>query len=144
MNRSNTRALVPPVAGMAVLGLGGCAPARHSSEAAARRQQVTAEAATMPVLPLGHQLSTDDGSPAATIEVQRLAFTPASFTITAGQALVWRFDGGGGTHTVTGDGFDSGQKTTGLFSHTFATPGTFGYHCSVHPAMKGMVVVTSR
>ncbi|HEV7535623.1 MAG TPA: copper-binding protein [Acidimicrobiia bacterium] len=144
MDRLNIPALVGPVAGMAVLGLGGCAPAGHSSEAAAPRQQVTAEAATTPVLPVGHRLSTDDGSPAATIGVRRLAFTPASFTITAGQALVWSFDDGGVAHTVTGDGFDSGQKTTGLFSHTFATPGTFGYHCSVHPAMKGTVVVTSR
>src|SRR5260370_32078563 len=98
----------------------------------------------MPGRPGGHELSSDAGSPAATIEVQRLAFTPASFTITAGQALVWSFDDGGVTHTVTGDGFDSGQKTTGLFSHTFATPGTFGYHCSVRPAMKGTVVVTGR
>jgi len=146
MSRLNFLALVAPLAGMAVfvLGIAGCAPAGHSNESAARRQQVAAEAATTPVIPLGHQLTTDDGSPAGTIELQRLAFTPSTFTITAGQALVWSFDDGGVAHTVTGAGFDSGPKTTGLFSHTFASPGTFDYRCSVHPAMRGTVVVTGR
>jgi plastocyanin len=28
------------------------------------------------------------------------------------------------------------------FSHTFATPGTFDYVCSIHPFMHATVVVT--
>ena len=145
MSRLNSPALVAPLAGLALFVLAsGCAPAGHASGTAARRQQVAAEAATTPVIPLGHELTTDDGSPAGTIEVQRLAFAPSSFTITAGQSLLWRFDDGGVAHTVTGGGVDSGPRTTGLFSHTFASPGTFRYHCSVHPGMEGTVVVTGR
>ncbi len=134
MNRSLTypfAALGVAVAGIAVAG---CAPGGRTDDKAAARRQVA----------IGRQLDTDDGSPAGTIVVKHTAFTPASFTITAGQAMLWNFDDGGLAHTVTGDGFDSGPKTTGLFSHTFAAPGSFAYHCSVHPAMKGTVTVTGR
>jgi plastocyanin len=135
-------ALVVAVGGAVLVG--GCAPAGHSSEQAARRKQVEAEALKLPAVTIGRQLDTDDGSPAATITIRKTAFSPATFTITAGQAVLWSFDDGGVAHTVTGDGFDSGPKTTGLFRHTFPAPGAFGYHCSIHPTMQGTVVVTSR
>ena len=38
--------------------------------------------------------------------------------------------------------WDSGVKMAGAsFSQTFNTAGTYPYHCSVHPFMKGTVVV---
>jgi plastocyanin len=129
------------VAGAAVLG--GCAPGGRSDDAA-RRKLVADEAAKLPPAAIGQQLDTDDGSPAATIEVRKTAFSQAAFTITVGQALLWNFNDGGVAHTVTGDGFDSGPKTAGLFSHTFAAPGTFAYHCAIHPVMKGSVTVEGR
>jgi plastocyanin len=126
------------------IAVAGCAPAGHTGENAARRKQVAAEAATIPAAPIGRQLETDDGSPAGTILVKHTAFTPASFTITAGQAILWNIDDGGVAHRITGDGFDSSPKATGMFSHTFAAPGRFAYHCSIHAAMKGTVTVTGR
>jgi plastocyanin len=30
----------------------------------------------------------------------------------------------------------------GTFSFTFMQPGTYTYHCTVHPYMKGTIVVT--
>jgi plastocyanin len=144
MDRSLTfpcAALGVAVAGIAVAG---CVPGGRTDDKAAARQRVAAEAAILPAAPIGRQLETDDGSPAGTVVVKHTAFTPASFTITAGQAMLWSFDDGGLAHTVTGDGFDSGPKTTGLFSHTFAGPGTFAYHCSIHPTMKATVTVTGR
>jgi plastocyanin len=144
MDRSLTfpcAALGVAVAGIAVAG---CVPGGRTDDKAAARQRVAAEAAILPAAPIGRQLETDDGSPAGTVVVNHTAFTPASFTITAGQAMLWSFDDGGLAHTVTGDGFDSGPKTTGLFSHTFAGPGTFAYHCSIHPTMKATVTVTGR
>jgi plastocyanin len=47
-------------------------------------------------------------------------------------------------HTVTADdgSFGSDPLSTGSsFSHVFATAGTYSYHCSIHPAMIGTVVV---
>ncbi len=51
------------------------------------------------------------------------------------------------THTVTGDnGGDPGNSPNipsgGTFSYLFDTPGTYTYHCSIHPSMTGTVIVT--
>jgi plastocyanin len=48
-------------------------------------------------------------------------------------------------HTVTSDtaAWDSGNLATGqTFSHTFATAGTYSYHCSIHPFMTARVIVS--
>ena len=49
------------------------------------------------------------------------------------------------THNITADdgSFTSGELVAGTsFEATFDTPGTYGYHCSIHPTMKGTVTVT--
>jgi plastocyanin len=30
----------------------------------------------------------------------------------------------------------------GTYSFTFTTPGTYSYHCAIHPFMKGTIIVT--
>jgi plastocyanin len=49
------------------------------------------------------------------------------------------------THSVTSDKSDWGSNEMGpsaVFSHTFAKPGTYTYHCEVHPdQMRGTVIV---
>jgi plastocyanin len=47
-------------------------------------------------------------------------------------------------HTLVAD--DASFRSSGLqlnqtFSQTFSTPGTYPYHCSIHPFMQGKVVV---
>jgi plastocyanin len=142
MNRTRRLLALGAVGVAGVLALGGCAPGGHTTEAAARKKQVAAAAAALPPATMGRQYSTDDGSPAGVVEVKKSAFTPASFSIEAGQAMVWAFDDGAVAHHVVGDGFDSGVQTAGRFSHTFAAAGTHAYHCSIHPAMKGTITVT--
>ena len=46
-------------------------------------------------------------------------------------------------HTVTADNksFDSGEIRQGEFRLVFEEPGTYSYHCVLHPDMKGRVVV---
>ncbi len=47
-------------------------------------------------------------------------------------------------HTTTSDtkAWDSGKLAKGAtFSHKFMTPGSFAYHCSIHPDMKGTINV---
>ncbi len=50
----------------------------------------------------------------------------------------------GFAHQLVGDNgeFDSGTMAAGAtFSFTFKTAGTITYHCSIHPQMKGTVIV---
>ena len=72
-------------------------------------------------------------------------FSPANLTVTVGKTVTW-VNKDTVTHTVTSDGsnlFDSGFMPTGAtFQFTFTTVGTYPYYCTVHPYMKGTIVVT--
>jgi amicyanin len=76
------------------------------------------------------------------------AFSPATLTIKAGTTVTWINNTAVG-HTVTSDdgkSFDSGTSNPiaaqgGTFSFTFTTPGTFAYHCEIHPFMKATIIV---
>jgi len=83
--------------------------------------------------------SADD----ATVSVGDNTFSPATVTINVGDTVTWNWVGQN-PHTVTADdgSFDSPQQTSGSFSHTFNTAGTFEYICEVHgQSMSGTVVV---
>lgn len=75
------------------------------------------------------------------VSVTDFAFTPPTVTAVVGDSVRWTF--AQGSHTVTSDAapplFDFAAP--GVFSHTFTTPGRFPYHCTVHPAMTGTVLV---
>jgi len=72
-------------------------------------------------------------------------YAPATFTAKVGQSVVWS-NGDGTIHTVTTDTsklFDSGGVPSGgTFSYKFTQAGTYTYYCTIHPFMKGTVVVT--
>jgi len=72
-------------------------------------------------------------------------FSPANLTVKVGKTVTW-VNKDTVTHTVTSDGsslFDSGFMPTGAtFQFTFTTAGTYAYYCTVHPFMKGTIVVT--
>jgi len=78
-----------------------------------------------------------------------LVFSPATVTVSPGETVTWNFQA---FHTSTSDTatgpevWDSGFLSSGTFSHTFQTPGTYPYYCQVHSfpggtAMNGAVVV---
>jgi plastocyanin len=74
------------------------------------------------------------------------AYDPNPFTISlAVQATVeWR-NLDGVNHTVTADdaSFSSADITpTASYSKIFTSPGTYPYHCAIHPGMVGSIVVT--
>jgi plastocyanin len=75
------------------------------------------------------------------IMIQNLAFNPATATIKAGGAVSWT-NADSVPHTVTGDGVNSGTIAPGkIFTMTFTTPGTYAYHCTIHPQMTGTIIV---
>ncbi len=66
-----------------------------------------------------------------------------TINIAAGQSITWTNEGVQ-PHDVTADdgSFASGTVAPGAtWSYEFDSPGTFTYHCQVHPWMKGTVVV---
>ena len=89
----------------------------------------------------GGAAKASGGPVAATIEA--FAFEPPRIEASVGQKVTWT-NRDPAEHTVTHDGgsFDSGTMAGGAtFSRTFDTPGEFRYICSLHPGMKGVVVV---
>jgi plastocyanin len=77
------------------------------------------------------------------IIIQNLAWSPANIEIARGTTVVWEnrdivF------HTSTSDDgrWDSGTINAGeSWSRTFTDAGTFNYHCTPHPFMRGVIVV---
>jgi plastocyanin len=70
-----------------------------------------------------------------------MAFAPINVTVKTGETVMWT-NNDTVTHTVTGTDFDSGDIAPGAtYSHTFATPGTFTYKCTIHPSMIAKVTV---
>lgn len=77
------------------------------------------------------------------VTVKDSAFEPNSITVKVGTVVVWT-NTDNMLHTITSDdmAFDSEPLATGMtYSFTFAKPGTYPYHCKVHPSMKGTVIV---
>jgi plastocyanin len=81
-------------------------------------------------------------SKAATVEIANFAFHPPTVRIAKGSSV--RFANASGVkHTATRAGsFDTGKIAPGKsVTVRFAQKGTFAYHCTIHPFMKGTVVV---
>jgi plastocyanin len=70
-------------------------------------------------------------------------FQPARLEVAAGTTVTWT-NRGQVAHTVTANdrSFDTGDIESGeKGSITFSRPGTYPYHCTPHPFMKGVIVV---
>ena len=69
-------------------------------------------------------------------------YTPGSAAVAPGAAVKWTWSGRN-LHSVTfDDGVASTVQSSGTYSRTFQTPGTYNYHCAVHGlAMSGAVTV---
>jgi len=71
------------------------------------------------------------------------SFAPPQISLSEGSTVFWTNDDST-EHTVTSDEglFDSGPIPPGeTFDNTFDSSGEFGYHCSIHPFMTGIVSV---
>lgn len=89
-------------------------------------------------------------SPAASaatvkVSIKNFAFAPTPLTVKKGTTVIWTNDDSA-PHTVTsvsGGPLNSGTLSTGnTFSFVFSQAGSFDYFCTIHPTMKGRVIVT--
>jgi len=79
----------------------------------------------------------------AAVTIGNFTFKAPAVTVKPGTTVTWT-NGDDIPHTVVSkDGvFKSKVLDTGdHFSFTFAKPGQFGYFCSLHPHMTGMIIV---
>ena len=99
---------------------------------------LSACAATKPAL-----VPSDVGvEPVVTVYVADNRYEPSQVEIKAGQAVRWQFVGAMEHDVVAVDGsFVSELQTTGEYIHVFDEVGEYGYDCSIHPEMIGMVTV---
>ncbi|OBA61746.1 amidase [Mycobacterium sp. 1100029.7] len=116
------------------LVLAGCSSARPTA-APRPSMSMASTSVTAPAAPVSGDQVTIDG----------FAFAPATLTIKAGSTVTWT-NRDEEPHTVAasdGSFHSPGMGTGAVFTHTFPSAGTFDYVCSIHPMMRGTVVVTS-
>ncbi len=81
--------------------------------------------------------------------LRNFAFRPAELEVTVGTTVEWINQEEAASHTVTSGSpespsgvFDSGRLRPGdSFHFTFNQPGTYEYFCSIHPRMRGRIIV---
>jgi plastocyanin len=92
---------------------------------------------------LGLPISVAAAQPPATVHIHNYAFVPATLTIPIGGTV--RFvndDDEPHTATAFDKSFDSkGLDTNDSYTHTFTSAGTVRYFCTLHPMMRGTIVV---
>jgi plastocyanin len=78
------------------------------------------------------------------VTILNFAFGPQSVTVKPGTTVHWT-NHDAEAHTVTSNtgAFGSPVLQPGAsYSFTFTKPGTYHYHCTIHPFMTGMVTVS--
>lgn len=83
--------------------------------------------------------ATDIG---ATVMIGDNFYEPAEVRIAPGQSVRWEWVGREQHDVVADDAsFVTELVREGSFTHTFTEAGEFGYLCSIHPEMRGIVIV---
>jgi plastocyanin len=98
--------------------------------------------------PLARYSSPSDAVPAQTIRAYEYGFKPSRLVVLVGHVVSWRADGEE-PHLVTPASKQSAwafakARSRGSVRHVFDKPGLYPYYCSLHPRMRGTVVVKRR
>ncbi|RJF97023.1 copper-binding protein [Noviherbaspirillum cavernae] len=78
-----------------------------------------------------------------TVVIEALRYTPQTLEVNSGDTVIWR-NKDPFPHTVTseGRGFDSGEIADGKsWKFKASQKGSFPYVCTLHPTMKGSLIV---
>ena len=80
------------------------------------------------------------------VTIENMMFTPSQITVAKGGTVTWT-NNDSVPHTVTDDLSNAGGPASGdiqpgkTYSFTFDKTGSFQYHCTIHPSMRGTIVV---
>lgn len=137
------------VAIVAVLGVGGVVIANNMS-----KDKDNDTSTTTPSTATEEEATSSNGGSESTdtetseVNIQNFAFAPNKVTVKKGTQVTWT-NKDSVKHDITpdsnSDAFQGSGKLLGQgesYSFTFNTVGTYAYHCSPHPYMKGTIEVT--
>jgi plastocyanin len=137
------RRALPTLAILAVLGLAACgdddSETTSTSGDGSANPPAETQAQTNASAPSGEAFRS------AKVEIVDFEFAPSTVTIQEGGKVTW-INRDSEEHTATFDdgSFDSGELAEGkLKSESFKQPGTYAYHCEIHPEMIGTVEVVN-
>lgn len=74
------------------------------------------------------------------VSVTNDAFTPVTVRPNDAGLVVWTWNSGGVVHHIVFEDTtiaSPGDQSSGTFSHTFTTPGTYRYRCTIHSTAFG-------
>ena len=118
-------------------GSGTAAPAATAPQPAASEPAASAPAAA------GGGCATSSEAGAVSVGIENFAFAPADVTAAVGETITWT-NSDSAPHTAT---LDDGACDTGNIAQNasaglvFDAAGTYPYHCTIHPNMKGTITI---
>ena len=122
---------------VAILVIGGAVALTHKSNNNATQNTSNTSSTS----------SNSNQTPATgTINIKNMMFTPPQISVQKGGTVTWT-NNDSIAHTVTDDLVGIGGPASGniepgsTYSYTFDKTGSFQYHCSIHPSMRGTIVV---
>jgi plastocyanin len=80
------------------------------------------------------------------VDIKNMMFTPSQISVQKGATVTWT-NHDTTAHTVVDDLTNVGGPSSGdiqpgsTYSFTFNETGSFQYHCTIHPSMRGTIVV---
>jgi plastocyanin len=137
-------ALVALSLGLAACGGGGSDSTSTEAPSTPSGQESSAESGTP-----GGETSESEPAPSGEaaksekVQIVEFSYEPDPVVVQVGGKVIWQNEDTA-PHTATADdaSFDTGTIEKGkLGSATFKEPGTFTYHCEIHPTMHGTVEV---
>lgn len=90
--------------------------------------------------------NANQASQTGSIDIKNMMFTPSQITVAKGGTVTWT-NNDTTTHRVVDDLTNVGGPSSGdiapgsTYSFNFTKTGSFQYHCSIHPSMRGTIVV---
>lgn len=134
----NRRLRLGALVATAALALAACSSSGGATAAPAS-QPAASSAASAPAA-AGGACSAGTGSGTAA-QIKDFTF-PSGLSVAAGSAISWT-NGDSTNHTVTLDdgSCDTPVNAGETVTVTYNTPGTFAFHCTIHPNMTGSLEV---
>ena len=87
--------------------------------------------------------ATEEPSASGEVAIRQMQFAPARLIVKKGATVTWTQNDRMPHNVIASNGAFGSDTLTGgqQFSKTFDEAGTYGYYCSLHPSMRGEVVV---